>query len=251
MMGAAARVLVTGGHRRLGRAISVVLAQAGCDVCIHYRSHTDEATTTAAEVRATGRRVTVVSGELTDTQQVRAVVDHAVQHLHGLDLVIACAASYRATDPERASAAHLDQVLAENARAPVDLLMHAHPHLQASRDGRAIVVGDLAGLTPYRGYLAHSMAKAALHMAVRSLAVEWAPQVLVNAVVPGAVLAPEGMAAAQWAGLQSRVPLGPEVLRNPQLPVQAVVDAVLWLARAPRYVTGQLIPVDGGRTARW
>ncbi|MBI5607611.1 MAG: SDR family oxidoreductase, partial [Deltaproteobacteria bacterium] len=87
--------------------------------------------------------------------------------------------------------------------------------------------------------------------AVRGLAVEWAPHVLVNAVVPGAVLAPESMAAAQWAAVQSRVPMGPEVLRNPQLPVQAVVDAVLWLAQAPRFVTGQLIPIDGGRTARW
>jgi len=235
----------------LGRAITLALAQAGYDVCIHHRHHPEQAATAAAEVRATGRRATVVCGELSDTQQVRAVIEHALHHLHGLDLVVACAASYRTTDPEHASADHLDQVLAENARGPVDLLMQVYPHLHSSRDGRAIVVGDLAGLTPFRGYLAHSMAKAAVHMAVRSLAVEWAPHVLVNAVVPGAVLPPETMPASQWAGLQTRVPLGGEVLRNPQLPVQAVADAVLWLARAPRFVTGQLIPVDGGRTARW
>ncbi|MBI5607831.1 MAG: SDR family oxidoreductase, partial [Deltaproteobacteria bacterium] len=162
-MGAAPRVLVTGGHRRLGRAIAVALAQAGYDVCIHHRNHPELAASAAAEVRAAGRRAAVVCGELSDTQQVRAIVEHAVHTMHGLDLVVASAASYRTTDAERASAAHLDQVLAENARAPVDLLMHARPHLQASRDGRAIVVGDLAGVTPYRGYLAHSMAKAALH----------------------------------------------------------------------------------------
>jgi NAD(P)-dependent dehydrogenase (short-subunit alcohol dehydrogenase family) len=250
-MGTALRALVTGGHKRLGRAITLALAQAGYDVCIHYRHDRELAETAATEVRALGRRAAVVGGDLSDTTQLTRIIDETAKQLLGLDLVVACAASYRATALDATDAAHFDQVLGENARAPIDLLLHARPWLQASGDGRAVVIGDLAGTAPYRGYLAHSMAKAALHMGVRGLAAEWAPHILVNGVVPGAVLAPTTMAPAQWAELQSRVPLGISALSDPQLPVRAVVDTVLWLAKAPRFITGQLVAVDGGRMARW
>lgn len=245
------RALVTGGHKRLGRAIALGLGAAGWDVAVHYRRDQAEAQEVVLALRALGRQSLAVQAELTDSAQVAQLVTDAAQGLGGLDLVVACAASYRPTDLRRTTAAHLDAAWAENARAPVELVLAARNLLEAGGDGRAILMGDLAGLTPYRGYLAHSMAKAALHAAVRALASELGPHLLVAGIAPGAVLKPVDEPDASWDRLQTQVPMGANALDDVALPVRAVVDAVLWLARAPRYVAGQVVAIDGGRSARW
>jgi 3-oxoacyl-[acyl-carrier protein] reductase/pteridine reductase len=244
------RVLVTGGHKRLGRAIAQTLAAAGADVAISWRKDEAAARATVAELQACGVRALAVRAELTETRQVARLIAEVADQFGGLDGVVASAASWRTTPLQDLDAATLDQVLAENARAPVDLLLQAWPWLRRSADGRAIVVGDLAGVLPYRDRLGHSMAKAALHAAVRGLAAELAPTVIVNAVVPGAVLA-AAEDAATWSQRLQRVPMAPLAVADPQLPVAAVCDTVRWLASCPRYVTGQLVAVDGGRLAHW
>jgi pteridine reductase len=240
------RVLITGGHKRLGLAVARQLSQQGARVALHYRHDAALAEGVATELGGIA-----LQAELTDPAQVQALVDRTVAHWGGLDLLVVAAASYEPTDLATATAADLDRVLHSNARAPVDLILRCVPHLQASADGRVVVLGDLAGQTPFQGYLAHSMAKAALHAAVRGLASELAPHVTVNAVLPGAVLAPEELGPAVWLSLQRRVPMGALALTQPGEPVSAVVSAVAWLATCSRYVTGVLLPVDGGRAARW
>ena len=243
--------LVTGGHRRLGKAIALSLGRQGFDVAISYRSGADLADLVVDELRGLGVRATAVAAELTDPQQVRELVDQVAFRLGGLDAVIASAATYRATPLAQLDASLLDQVLVENARAPVDLLLAAAPLLRMSSDARAVLLGDLAGITPFRGFLAHSMAKAALHAAVAGLAAEWAPQILVGGVAPGAVLKPEEMTATAWCTLQSHVPMGKRAVDQPEVAVEAVCAAVLWWLTCPRYAAGQVLRVDGGRSARW
>lgn len=243
--------LVTGGHRRLGRAIALDLADRGYDLVISYR---DGAADAASALQALGERgagAVALQAELTDSAQVAALVRDAVALRGRLDAVVASAASYRPTPVAQLDAAQLDMCFAENARAPVELLVAAAPWLRQSGDGRAVLLGDLAGFTPLRGYLAHSMAKAALHAAVAGLAAEWAPHIVVGGVAPGAVLAPADMDAAAWARLQARVPMGARALEQPSEPLQAVCAAVLWWLTCPRYATGQVLRVDGGRSAQW
>ncbi|MSP90205.1 MAG: SDR family oxidoreductase [Myxococcales bacterium] len=245
------RVLVTGGHRRIGRALACSLGEQGARVIVQWRSGAAEAETVVAQVRAAGGDAVAVQAELTDSAAVARLVEQAAAPWRGLDAVVACAASWEPTPIDQLDAGQLDRAWATNARAPVDLILRARPWLQASADGRAVLFGDLGGLVPYSGYLAHSMAKAALHAAVAGLAAELAPGVVVNGIVPGAVLRPEAHSAADWLGLQRRVPLGVEALADPAVPVAAVVAAVAYLLTCPRYVAGQLLRVDGGRTARW
>lgn len=243
--------LVTGGHRRLGKAIALSLGRQGFDVAISYRNGAELAHQAVRELQALGVRATAVAAELTDSQQVRELVDQVADQLGGLDAVIASAASYRPTPLALLDAQQLDRVLVENARAPVELLLSAAPLLRASGDGRAVLLGDLAGITPFRGYLAHSMAKAALHAAVAGLAAEWAPQILVGGVAPGAVMQPEELADPDWRRLQAQVPMGKVAMDQPEVPVEAVCAAVLWWLTCPRYAGGQVLRVDGGRSARW
>jgi NAD(P)-dependent dehydrogenase (short-subunit alcohol dehydrogenase family) len=240
------RVLITGGHKRLGRAVARHLAGLGARVAIHYRRDAELAEALALELGGIA-----VGGELTDSADVARLVAAVTRAWGGLDLLVASAATWQPTDLASASVDALDAALHSNARAPVELILRCRPHLEASADGRVVVFGDLAGVTPFRGYLGHSMAKAALHAAVRGLAVELAPRVTVNAVLPGAVLRPEDDTAASWAALQRAVPMGELALEDPDEPVRAVVEAVAWLASCSRYLTGVLLPVDGGRSARW
>lgn len=236
------RVLVTGGHKRIGRAVAEHLARQGARVVTQYRSEADLARQVAHELGGIA-----IQAELTDTAQVHALVQQAAAHLQGLDLVVAAAASFEKTDLDAWNPADLDRILHTNARAPIDLVLQARPWLERSADGRAVLFGDLAGVTPFQGYLAHSMAKAALHAGVRALAAELAPGVAVHAVIPGAILPAAGMDDAAWRAVLKRVPMAAEVAGA----VDAISHAVAYLATCPRFVTGTLHVVDGGRSGRW
>lgn len=250
--GPPARVaLVTAGHKRLGRAVALHLAAQGWDLAIQYRRDPELAAEVVDLARDQGRRAAAFAAELTNPQAVQGLVAEVAATFGRLDLVVAAAAGYVATPVAALDAATLDRILAENARAPVDLVLRCADLLRASGDGRAIVFGDLAAVTPFAGYLAHSMAKAALHAGIRGLAAELAPGVVVNGIVPGAVLQPADEDAASWAALQRRVPMGALALAEPEAGVAGIVDAVRYLATCSRYVSGSLVHVDGGRTARW
>lgn len=243
--------LVTSGHKRIGRAIALHLAVQGWDLAIHYRQDAPLADEVLDFAWKSGRKAVCFQAELTDPEAVQAMVEAVTAAFGRLDLVVAAAAGYVATPLATLTAATLDRILAENARAPVDLVLRCAGLLRASGDGRAIVLGDLAAVTPFAGYLAHSMAKAALHAGIRGLAAELAPAIVVNGIVPGAVLQPEVEDDTVWAALQRRVPMGQLALTDPDVSVAGIVDAVQYLATCSRYVSGSLVVVDGGRTARW
>lgn len=245
------KVLVTGGHQRLGRAIALHLGGLGADVAISWRRDELAAEQVVRALSTADRPALAVQCELTDRDQVHELIDRTVQRMGGLDFVVASAASFLATELDACDTASLDQNWADNARGPIDLILQARPYLEQSRDGRAVVIGDLAGLKPLHGYLGHSMAKAALHNAVLGLAVELAPKVVVNAVVPGPVLRPDSMSEEAWLQLLDRLPLGEMARLEPEMPVRAVCETVAFCLVVSRFMTGQILVVDGGRSVRW
>ena len=158
-----------------------------------------------------------------------------------LDALVNNASGFFPTPVGEATPAQWDALFATNARAPLFLAQAAAPHL--ARNGGAIVnLTDLYGERPLAGHSIYCMAKAALMMATRSLALELGPQVRVNAVSPGAILWPEdgGDDAARQAMLQ-RTPLA-----RTGTP-EEVAEAVRWLLQDATYCTGQVIHLDGGR----
>ena len=232
--------LVTGAAVRVGRAIAVRLAAAGADVAVHYGSSSKEAVEVAEEIRGLGRRAVAVEADLAAPEQCRRAVRSAIEAFGGLDLLVHSAANFHRAPLAQTDEALWDSSMNVNARAGFLMAREAAPAL-AARRGRIVLVSDFLGRDPAKCYVAHSASKAAVEGLVRALAVELAPDVLVNGVAPGNVLVPEGTSpeeAARWA---SRVPL--ERIGEPR----DVAEAVLFFCAGPPFITGQVLRVDGGK----
>ncbi len=246
---AAPLALVTGAARRVGRAIALELARAGCDVIVHFNGSASEAAATLAEINALGRWAALWPLDLSDLGAVERASCELANALPILDVLVHNASIYAPTPLASLSASDIARFHAVNAGAPALLSAALAPSLSASKlDGGGSIVAmlDIHALgLPRREFAAYAMSKAALHEMVRTLARDLAPRVRVNAVAPGVVAWPdegyESDAAAQAAYL-ARVPLA-----RAGTPEDAA-EAVRWLALEARYVTGQVIRVDGGRS---
>ncbi|MBZ4040059.1 pteridine reductase [Novilysobacter selenitireducens] len=234
--------LVTGSARRIGAAIARALHAAGYDLALHYRSSSDDVDALAAELERARPGSTVrLQADLAEFDRLPELVARTVGRFGRLDALVNNASGFFPTPVGEATPAQWDALFATNARAPLFLAQAAAPHL--ARNGGAIVnLTDLYGERPLAGHSIYCMAKAALLMATRSLALELGPQVRVNAVSPGAILWPEdgGGDAARQAMLQ-RTPLA-----RTGTP-EEVAEAVRWLLQDATYCTGQVIHLDGGR----
>ncbi|NJD20797.1 MAG: SDR family oxidoreductase [Gemmatimonadetes bacterium] len=231
--------LVTGGAVRLGRDISLGLAEAGYDLVVHYRSSRGPAEEVARAVEALGRRCVLHGGDLTDPAVPGAMVEAARAAYGRLDLLVNSAASFDARPLAEVDAPAWDAVMDLNVRAPHLLVRAAEGMLRSSR-GAVVNVLDLSAFQPWSEHAAHAVSKAALAQLTRVQARALAPEVRVNAVAPGAVLPPEGYPEERLEALRSRTPLG--TLGTPE----DVVRAVVFLAGAA-FVTGQILAVEGGR----
>ena len=183
--------LVTGSARRIGAAIARALHAAGYDLALHYRSSSDEVDALAAELeRARPGSTLRLQADLAEFDRLPELVARTVGHFGRLDALVNNASGFFPTPIGEATPAQWDALFATNARAPLFLSQAAAPHL--ARNGGAIVnLTDLYGERPLAGHSIYCMAKAALLMATKSLALELGPKVRVNAVSPGAILWPE------------------------------------------------------------
>lgn len=251
--------LVTGGARRVGRAICLALARSGCDLLLTYLESADEARTLIDEVRPFGTTVACERLNLADLSAVRALGQSLSRSRHRLDVLVHNASIYNASpleslarepDPAHPESLVTDpqHIIAINTLAPLVLTAALAPLLRRSMlpgGGSVVALCDIHAMgRPRRGMAAYSMSKAALEEMVRSLALDLAPQVRVNGVAPGVVAWPEQGREADpemQARYLARVPL--ERAGTPD----DAAEAVRWLALNAHYTTGQIIRVDGGR----
>lgn len=232
--------LVTGGAVRVGRAISLGLAEAGYDVVVNYRSSQGPARETAREIAELGRRCEIVQGDLGHPDTATTLAQAVRQAFGGLDLLVNSAANFHSTPILETDAEEWDAVLDVNLRGP-HLLVRACGELLRASGGAVVNIADHMGTKPWVRYGAHSVSKAALIHLTRIQARALAPECRVNAIAPGLVLPPDGLSGD---ALEREVEA--TLVKRVGSP-QDVVEAVLYLARAS-YVTGQLLPVDGGGT---
>jgi len=220
--------LVTGAGVRVGNAIARDLARRGWKVAAHYRTHRPRGFAAALQAD-----LALADGPATLAAAFRA-------RFSRLDLLVNAAAAFEALPVEETDAAAFDQQMDLNARAPLLLVKALLPLLRRAR-GSVVNVADVGGgLVPWRGFAAYAASKAALVRLTECLALDLAPAVRVNAVAPGTVLFPESYPAAKRRTLTARIPLGRA--GDPS----DVAAAIRYLADAP-FVTGAVIPVDGGR----
>jgi len=231
--------LVTGGAKRLGREIALALARAGAEVAFTYSSSEAEAAETARDIGKLGRRAAAFSCDLRDGRQVDDMVAGAVAAFGAIDVLVLSAAVFRRTPLETATDEDWDYHFDTNARGAYLVARRVGPQMRA-RGGSIILIGDVAGLRPWGNYIPYSASKAAVIALTQGLAVALAPEVRVNAIAPGPVLAPSGGGEADLQHAAERT-----LLRR-HGSAQDITGAVLYLATA-NFVTGVVLPVDGGR----
>ena len=239
-------ILVTGAARRIGAAIVTRLHENGARVAIHYRSSADDAEKLASrlnEVRADS--AAAFQADLSNIDSLPSLVDAVLEWGGQLDGLVNNASSFYATKMGSITEQDWQELVGCNLKAPLFLSQAVADHLRASQ-GAIINIVDIHAQRPLRDHAVYGSAKAGLAMLTRSLAKDLAPDIRVNGVSPGAILWPEnGMTEPVQQSILKQIPL------NRAGDPEDVAGCVLYLLRDATYVTGQIIPVDGGRSIGW
>jgi pteridine reductase len=232
--------LVTGAGKRLGRAIALRLAREGADVAVHYGHSATEAGEVVGEIEKMGHRAAAFSSELTDIAAIRKLVADVAAQFGRLDILVNSAANFLRTKFPDTNPDIWDASLNTNLRAPFFCSQAAAPYLKKSGHGVIINFADIGGVLGWQEYLPHSISKAGVIHMTRLLARELAPEVRVNALLPGTITMPGD--PPQWEQTFVRYSLVGRSGRP-----EDITDAVMYLATA-EFVTGHVLVLDGGRT---
>src|SRR5262249_23675842 len=211
VMDVAGKVALVTGGARIGQAVALALARRGCALALTYRQSHAAAEAAAAPARAAGGRAGGVRGRARDAAAVAAAVLGVERALGRLDVLVNLASTYVRTPLESADAAAFSAAMDANARSAWLFALHAAPAMRRAGGGRIVNVSDwlpVSGRPRYRDYTPYYASKAALTALTESLALELAPDILVNAVAPGPILPPPGLTAEEDAAVRKATPLG-------------------------------------------
>lgn len=238
--------LITGG-KRIGAVVAEQLARGGADVALVYRHSKADAEETADVVRNQGRRAHTIQADLAQEDNCARVVEDVVDTLGRIDVLVNMASIYQAVNLDDITVADWTMQLNVDLRASWLCAQAAVPYMRRLRGGRIINFSDwvaASGRPRYTGYLTYYVAKAGVIALTEALALELAPdQILVNAIAPGPIVAPEGTSDLDFRAVERATPLG-------RWGGEAEIGkAVLSLVDSD-FVTGQTIRVDGGRHLR-
>jgi len=232
-------VLVTGGAKRLGRAIALAMGKAGADVAITFLRSGREAQHTVIDLSSFGVRSVALRCDITDERSVRGTIKEVAKELGGLDILVNNAANYETAEFEKLSLKQWDAIFASNTRGPF-LVSREGLKLLRERRGKIINMGSLGGLRPWASHAHYCSSKAAVHMLTKVMAKALAPAIAVNCVAPGMIDLGEKAAAAFMKRMAKQTPMR----RNGT--GEEIAAAVLFFATAPHFITGKIMAVDGG-----
>jgi NAD(P)-dependent dehydrogenase (short-subunit alcohol dehydrogenase family) len=232
--------LITGGARRIGRALVGACADAGYDVAIHVRSVDEDAEAAAADVRRRGRKAAIHVGDLRQEPATVALVGEAESELGPVTLLVNCASVFEEDAFSDFNRASWDLHMETNLRAPLVLAQAFARRLPAGREGQIVNILDQRVLNPQPNFFSYSLSKSALWAATQMLAQALSPRIRVNGIGPGPTLANQHQDAAAFETEAAATLLG-----HPVDPAE-VAAALRYLIDAPS-VTGQMIAVDAGQ----
>lgn len=239
--------LVTGGGTGIGRETALRLAENGADVIVNYSRSEAEAHETAQEIEALGRRSAAIRADVSVHSETTGLIHETVERLGGLDILVNNAAWTAFIDFK-----NLDEVtdeiwnrtMAVNVKGPFNLIRAAAPYLQRSGEGVVVNVSSMAATLARGSSIPYCASKAALNVVTRAMARVLAPKVRVNSVAPGVV-------DTRWVADQKAFVRGAQMqtpMRRIATP-RDIAEVILSLVVNQRFVTGQIIPVDGGLSA--
>ena len=233
--------IVTGGGVRLGRAIALALASAGVKICLHHGHSEAEAEATADEIRAQGGSVTTIQPDLLNSADAaQAIITKARSSFGHIDFLVNNAAIFEEGTLATTTETDWDRHFAINLKSPFFLIQAFAAELDSGQRAHIVNIADWRGLKPGTEHLAYTLTKAGLITLTHSLAQELAPDVQVNAIAPGAILAPPDQPPTYLEELSKRVPLR----RTGN--VGEITDALLFLLRSD-FITGEVVRITGGQ----
>ena len=237
-------VLVTGAARRIGASLARHLHGLGYHVYLHYLNSENAATQLTNELnQARSKSATPIRADLSSIEDIETLACRIIHECDGLDALINNASSFYPTAIDKADENQWNDLMSSNLKAPFFLSQKLYPHLK-NRSGCIVNIADIFAERPMPGHAIYSIAKAGNKMMTQALALEFAPDIRVNAVAPGAILWPEDGD-------------GTEIINNDKLKYipagrlggsEAIVKTVDYLIHNAPYTTGEFIKVDGGRT---
>lgn len=235
--------LVTGAGQRLGQQIAIGLGRLGADVAVHFHQSQAGADETVSAIKVDGNRAAAFKANLTEAEAISRMVKAVEVELGPIDVLINSAAIYCRADFLQTTVETLDRQWALNTRAPYLLSQAVAVGMRARGHGEVVNVLDVGGaLNAWRHYSAYCISKAALASLTLCLSLELAPQIRVNGVAPGTVLPPDDLSSEALEQLKLRIPQ--QRFGSPQ----DIVDTIGFLVTGPKFITGQIIAVDGGRS---
>lgn len=232
--------LVTGGTRRIGAGIARRLHGCGMNVAIHCKSSikSGEELVDQMNLVRPGSAL-LLQADLLDFDRVGKLVTDTLEQFQRLDAIVNNASVFYSARIEDISADEMDEMLGVHIKAPLALIQAGCIELRNNR-GSVVNITDLYAQHNLANYSAYCASKAGLEAVTRSLAVELAPEVRVNAIAPGAILWKQG--STQQDSIIARTPL------QRTGTVEEIADGVVYLIRDATFTTGQVLTIDGGRS---
>tara|TARA_B110000196_G_scaffold98067_1_gene85233 strand:- start:117 stop:860 length:744 start_codon:yes stop_codon:yes gene_type:complete len=239
-------ILITGAAKRVGAKMAEVLHSNGFNIVIHYNSSSESANNLSARLnqQRSGSSI-IIGGNLTDDSAVESLIPSVVEQTGRLDVLINNASTFYPTPIENITLEDWDNLFGTNLKAPLFLSKHAAKYLKDSA-GLIINIVDIHARKPLKNHPIYGPAKSGLAMLTKSLARDLAPSVRVNGIAPGMILWPENEPSESIKkSILDQIPLkrsgSPEDIAN----------CALFLIKDAPYITGQIIPIDGGRSIGW
>lgn len=236
-------VLITGGARRVGRAIAEAFAARGTNLLIHYRSSKREAESLAQGARRFGRQARLYSADLSKIREIKSLSAKVLRDVGVVDILVNNASLFYPTRLEKVKEKDWDTFLSVHVKAPFFLAQNLAPAMKKKGAGRIINIADWSGLRPYRDYLPYCVSKGAMITMTQALAKSLAPEILVTAVCPGPILPPPKLKRGERGNVAKKTLVG-----RWGEPAD-IARMVVFLAEQD-FVTGSCHLVDGGEFLR-
>ena len=236
-------IFVTGGAKRIGKAIIELFAKENWKVIIHYNKSKLDAEDLATKINSNNdNSAFIVGGNLDNSEDVESIIESVNAISETLDLLVNNASTFYPTPIEKISNDHWNKLIGSNLKGPLFLIQGFQEKLKSSK-GSIINITDTNLTKGVANFSIYSAAKAGLESITRGLAIELAPEIKVNAIAPGAMLEPPDVS---WTKEQKN-----KVIQSIPLKKMGaekdIAEAVYFLACAD-YITGQIIKIDGGRS---
>lgn len=241
---AAKIALVTGGAKRIGKAIALRLAEQGWSVAVHYHASAAEAEAVAAEVRSHGGRAMTVAADLGSEAEVERIIPQVAAELGPLTLLVNNASVFEMDKADTVTRESWDKHLEANLRAPFVLSQAFARQLPAGEQGNIVNLLDQRVWKPTPYFVSYTIAKMGLWTLTRTLALAYAPRIRVNGIGPGPTLPSPRQTDEQFAQQSAAMPLGHGATPD------EIAQGVLYILSAAS-MTGQMIALDGGEHLGW